>query len=150
MPSIPEAFEKRLREEYPRLSVRWNNKKRAFEVIERIQDNRFPPERLIWTYENADGTSLPFVGDHCIEFLHSIDTRKWPLKERVRLMREQNAKEREEIENGVLRKIHDHVSDNEIYFSSSERFFMDPKSMPEWKTKYMPSQERVLKRIGAI
>jgi len=46
--------------------------------------------------------------------------------------------------------VHDHVADNEIYFSSSERFFMDPKSCPEWKTKFMPSQERVLKSKGLI
>jgi len=148
--TIPRDFERRLKKEYPRLEVKWNPRVLAFEVIEDIRDRRLPPRRVIWQYENADGSRLPFIPDHCIEFLHSIDTRKWPLKERVKIMRQERDAEIAAQEKRRRDFIHDHVADNEIYFSSSERFFMDPKSCPEWKTKYMPSQERVLRSRGQL
>ena len=150
MPSIPAGCAKRLAREYPNLSIRWNDWIRRFQVIERFHVGAVARERVIWDYENADETPLPFSQDHCLEFLHSIDTRKWPLKDRVRLWRQERKKHEEGNHQQMLGRMNDFVSDNEIYFSSSERFFMDPTSMPEWKTKYMPSQARALKRLKAV
>jgi hypothetical protein len=149
MPSIPAGFAERLKKEYPNLSVRWNEVSLGFQVVEKFFFGAVPRERVIWEYENSDGTFLPFSQDHCMEFLHSIDTRKWSLRDRVRIWREEKRREEEARQKKIAARVHDHVTDNEVYFTSAERFFMDPTSMPEWKSKFMPSQERALKRLKA-
>ena len=150
MVSVPEHVMKRINEEYPMIRVEWDNLDKKFVIMERYYEGCLARVRRIMDYENFDGTHLPLVGDRLTSLLHMADTKKNPLKPRVNEMRRDRemsqANKKKEFQDYVV----SHLEDNAAYFTTANRFFMDPKSMPAWKSTYMPSQERVLRQWGKI
>jgi hypothetical protein len=145
--SISSQDLKYIQAEYPMLTVRWSEEKCLFEVREKYRKGCETLERVIWDYENPDGSRFPFIPAHCLAFMRSIDTRKWPLKDRIRIAREERRKFIDDQYKALRNHITDHITDNLPYFTTRETFFMDPRSMPVWKTTLMPSQARALKSM---
>ncbi len=150
MPEVPSEIKKRVKAEYPTLEIRWDHKAEKFAVIEHYRVGAMNAERHICYYENADETAVPLISDHLMELLHMADTRKWPLPERLKAYRERWDADKAAKEREFRNTVADFYIDNAPYMTSCSRFFMDPKSMPEWKSKFMPSQERVLRKWGVI
>jgi hypothetical protein len=128
----------------------WNPDRKRFEVWERFTNGASDDTRKIMDYQNHDGTALPVVSDTLIDLINRADTRKWPLKDRLKLWKK---KSQEEVE-AVRKKNRDFTESVLIedyrYINGIPTFFMDPRSMPQWKSTFTPYQEKILRRDGHI
>lgn len=127
---------------------KWNGTNHSTEVWEDYGHGR----RHLWTYSNPDGTRQPVIYDRVLEWLQKADTRNWNMQNK-NLFRE--IMKREEEEKATARKsFHDKIEDRVLedynYIRGIKTFFMDPASMPQRVTTYMPEQEKILKNSGAI
>jgi hypothetical protein len=148
MLSVPTSVERLLSEHYPNAALRWNNRLARFELWEKVTRGPRPGDRLITVYRNHDGTTLPLVGSRALEILKRCDVRLWPLEDRMALF----DKEDEAAMASKERELSEHrrtiMTEDYNYIFDVPTFFMDPTSMPEWKRKFRPSQERAAKRMG--
>lgn len=109
-------------------------------------------KRHLWTYRNPDGTAYPVVYDRAMEWLQKADTRNWNMqnKDLFRTIMDRERKEKEAAEKDFRNKIEDRVLEDYNYIRGIKTFFMDPKSMPQRVSTYMPGQEEILRSQGVL
>lgn len=150
MADCPSHIKELFRRRWPQLSLRWNKEANRFEIWEKYVRGASYDHRLIMPYENFDGSPLPVVADQVVDLVHRADTRKWPLHERLKIMR----KQRDDDKNEMIKNFRDatmaRITDDWNYINGTKTYFMDPLSMPQRMTTYTPYQERELKRMGAL
>lgn len=141
-------IEKRIQERYPMIFFKWNGYKKATELWEDYGEGK----RFLWTYKNPDGTHQPVIYDRAMEWLQRADTRNWNWQNKS-LFREIMRQEKEESEaakKDFNQKIQDRVLEDYNYIRGIKTFFMDPSSMPQRVSTYIPGQEKILKQAGVI
>lgn len=143
-----QEVEKRVQERYPMIFFRWNGAEHSTEVWEDYGNGR----RHLWTYANPDGTRYPVIYDRVMEWLQRADTRNWNMqnKDLFREIMKRETEEKEALKKEFRNKIEDRVLEDYNYINGIKTFFMDPKSMPQRVTTYMPGQEEILRKAGAL
>lgn len=141
---VPDYIRLELKNRHPSLEVRWSYEKECYQLLEHYYRGSIHHERHLWDYENHDGTRFPLVWDWLYRHICLSDTRKHPMMQRIKDMREERDLEQRRSMNAVRQKIADSIIDDYHYFADIPTFFMGP-NMPEARAKYRPSQERILK-----
>jgi hypothetical protein len=87
-----------------------------------------------------------------LEWLQKADTRNWSTARRdiFREIVDGRKKARDKAEKEMREAIEARIVEDYNYIAGIPTFFMDPRSMPEARAKYMPGQEKILKQNGAI
>lgn len=148
--NVPSNVMSRVKREYPMILIQWNKDEQKFEIMEKYFEGCLPRTRRIMDYWNEDDTFLPIEAERTMFLLHMADTKKNPLAPRFEKMRQERNEAIAKKQRDDLEFMIDHVKDNEAYFTTKNRFFMDPASMPAWKSTLMPSQERMLRQQGKL
>lgn len=134
---------------FPQLEMRFNHRINRFELVEHVTRGAVKDERVIWEYENVDGSQGPVVLSHLIEHIHLSDTRKFPMKERLKQMREAKKKD----EDSMWRRFRDEVGSRAIenfkHVSGTPTFFFG-KNMEVPRITYTDAQRRILKSQGLL
>ena len=127
---------------------RWNGANHSTEIWEDYGEGK----RHLWTYRNPDGSTYPVIYDRVMKWLQRADTRNWNMqtKDLFREIMKREEDEKRAREKSFRDKIEDRILEDYNYIAGIKTFFMDPSSMPQRVTTYMPEQERLLKGAGAI
>lgn len=143
-------IEKRIQERYPMVHLQWDDRSKGVKVMEHHRGPTGNGWRFLWTYENPDGTRLPVVYDRLLEWLIKADTRNWHWQDKDLFREIMNGHERREREakKEFRERVEAAVLEDYNYIAGIPTFFMDPTTMPEWRGKYRPGQEEILKRSG--
>lgn len=143
-----ESVEKRIKERYPMIFFRWNGAQHATEIWEDYGEGK----RLLWTYRNPDGSTYPVIYDRAMEWLQKADTRNWNMqnKDLFREIMKSHEEEKLAAQKSFKDKVEDRILEDYNYIAGIKTFFMDPSSMPQRVTTYMPGQEQALKAKGLV
>lgn len=112
--------------EYPMIDLVWSDSKHCFEYIEKFTMEAVKQTRSLGQYRNPDGTPKPVCTDRVMAFLHRSDTRKWPLHERVALMRKTREEEKKRREAKEFESVENRILDDYSRIAGIPTFFFGP------------------------
>jgi hypothetical protein len=150
MIECPKASLESIQRTYPMIkAVKWNGRKKCFEIFEEISKDARLQLRRVLDYQNPDGSPLPFIADRALDLLRRADTRLWPLEERMKLFDKEDEEDEKRRERRLKEEVGARIKEDYHYIAGIPTFFVG-NNMPVARARYMPAQEKLLKAAGAI
>ena len=124
--SVSQEVTRVIHNEYPMIDLIWSDSKNCFEYIEKFSHEAVMQIRCLGQYRNPDGSPNPVSPDRVMGFLHRSDTRRWPLPERVALMRKERDEEKKRRENKEFENAESRILDDFTRIAGIPTFFFGP------------------------
>lgn len=134
---------------FPQLEMRFNYRTNRFELIEHVTRGAVKDERLLWNYENPDGSHGPVSCDHLVNHITLSDTRKFPMKDRVEKMRIDKKKDEADFWRRFRDEVGSRAIENHKYVCGNPTFFFG-KNMAVPRMTYTDAQRKILKSQGLL
>jgi hypothetical protein len=111
------------------VTIRWSNEVGRFQIIEKYSSEAIVKERVLWDYANEDGSPAPLIGDRVINWLNQADTRKWPMHERLKALRQGRDAEAKAREDAAYNELETRMLEDYNHIAGIPTFFFG-KNMP--------------------